>query len=67
MDDEREDILKVCFPVIFENELEDWVTDEALWPKQRDYKTFMQLVGVNTGVYFVWPTRIGQAGGRGVW
>ena len=42
MDDEREDILKVCFSVIFENELEGWVTDEALWPKVRDYATFRQ-------------------------
>ena len=42
MDDEREDILKVCFAVIFENELEGWVIDEAMWPKNRDYKTFMR-------------------------
>ena len=27
---------------LFENELEGWYTDEALWPKNRDYKTFME-------------------------
>jgi len=27
---------------LFENELEDWYTDEALWTKKRDYKTFME-------------------------
>jgi hypothetical protein len=26
----------------FENELEGWYTDEALWPENRDYKTFME-------------------------
>ena len=46
MDYEREDILKVCFSVIFENELEGWVTDEALWPKRRDYATFAQWFDV---------------------
>jgi hypothetical protein len=46
MDDEREDILKVCFSVIFENELEGWVTDETLWPKRRDYATFRQWFDV---------------------
>ena len=25
---------------LFENELEDWYTDESLWPKKRDKKTF---------------------------
>ena len=28
------------FQVLFENELEDWYTDESLWPKKRDRKTF---------------------------
>ena len=27
---------------LFENELEGWYTDETLWPKRRDYKTFME-------------------------
>lgn len=31
---------------LFENELEGWYTDESLWPKKRDYKTFMQWVDV---------------------
>jgi len=46
MDDERENILKLCFSVIFENELEGWVTDEALWPTTRDYATFTQWFDV---------------------
>ena len=25
---------------LFESELEGWYTDESLWPKERDYKTF---------------------------
>jgi hypothetical protein len=27
---------------LFESELEGWYTDEALWPKKRDYKTFKE-------------------------
>jgi hypothetical protein len=46
MDDEREDILKVCFSVIFENELEGWVIDEAMWPKNRDLATFTRWFDV---------------------
>ena len=30
----------------FENELEGWYTDETLWPKNRDYKTFMEWIEV---------------------
>ena len=26
--------------VLFESELEGWYTDESLWPKKRDLKTF---------------------------
>jgi hypothetical protein len=29
-----------CFVEIFEHELEDWCTDEALWPARRDFATF---------------------------
>lgn len=28
------------YKTLFENELEDWYTDESLWPKKRDRKTF---------------------------
>jgi len=28
------------FVEVFEHELEDWCTDEALWPAQRDFETF---------------------------
>ena len=27
---------------LFESELEDWYTDESLWPKKRDLKTFKE-------------------------
>ncbi len=27
---------------LFESELEGWYTDESLWPKKRDYKTFKE-------------------------
>jgi len=27
---------------LFESELEGWYTDENLWPKKRDYKTFKE-------------------------
>ena len=27
---------------LFESELEGWYTDETLWPKKRDYKTFKE-------------------------
>lgn len=27
---------------LFENELEGWYTDETLWPRNRDYKTFKE-------------------------
>lgn len=46
MNDEREEILKECFSIIFENELEGWVTDEDLWPQNRDLETFKRWFDV---------------------
>ena len=31
---------------LFEDELYEWYTDEALWPKNRDYKTFNEWLEV---------------------
>ena len=31
---------------LFESELEGWYTDESLWPKKRDLKTFKKWLGV---------------------
>jgi hypothetical protein len=35
-----EDWLHLNFMKLFEHELEDWYTDESLWPKSRDRKLF---------------------------
>jgi len=32
--------------VLFESELEDWYTDEKLWPEKRDLKTFKEWFDV---------------------
>jgi hypothetical protein len=47
MDDEREDIIKEYYSVFFENELEGWVTDEDLWPQNRDLETFNRWFDVD--------------------
>lgn len=41
-DEEYDEIIKDIYADIFEIELASWVTDKALWPKNRDYKTFKQ-------------------------
>ena len=33
-------LLRRCHKTIFENELAAWVTDEAMWPAKRDWRTF---------------------------
>lgn len=43
--DSNEDVLKWVkrnFNKIFENELNDWCTDEESWPKKRSYKMFSE-------------------------
>lgn len=42
MDDEREDILADYYDIIFEDQLADWWTDSAIWPKTRDLSTFKE-------------------------
>ncbi|OGQ97986.1 MAG: hypothetical protein A2521_03340 [Deltaproteobacteria bacterium RIFOXYD12_FULL_57_12] len=32
---------------LFESELEDWYTDESLWPQNRDLKLFKNLINAN--------------------
>mgnify|MGYP001316449881 CR=1 FL=1 len=39
-EDEASFPLKDCFKTIFEEELESWCRDEALWPERRDLRTF---------------------------
>lgn len=48
-DDDGENIdewISLNFKVLFDNELGDWYTDESLWPKKRDRKTFDQWFDV---------------------
>jgi len=33
-------------PILFENELAGWMTDDAWWPKQRDWRTFKKWFDV---------------------
>jgi hypothetical protein len=39
-DDEAWKILETVYSAIFENELNAWHTDEAAWPKGRDFAMF---------------------------
>ena len=34
--------IRANFKTLFESELEGWYTDETLWPKKRDFKTFQE-------------------------
>ena len=40
MGDEREEILEDYYDIIFEDQLADWWTDSAIWPKTRNLSTF---------------------------
>lgn len=40
-------LLKKNFAGIFEEELNDWITDPTLWPQKRDLKTFRQWFHVH--------------------
>jgi len=46
MDDEREDILADYYDIIFEDQLADWWTDSAIWPKTRDLSTFKEWFNI---------------------
>lgn len=39
-------VVRDAFPMIFEHELWAWHTDEADWPKKRDFKTFLEWFDV---------------------
>jgi hypothetical protein len=39
--------IKKNFKALFENELEGWYTDERLWPKKRNLKTFYEWFKVD--------------------
>ena len=41
-DEEASEILATLYPVIFENELCGWHTDEAAWPQGRDFAMFKE-------------------------
>ena len=48
-EDDAENIEKwisLNFKTLFESELEDWYTDESLWPKKRNRKTFDEWFSV---------------------
>jgi 5S rRNA maturation endonuclease (ribonuclease M5) len=38
--------ISINFKTLFENELEGWYTDESLWPRKRDRKTFDEWFSV---------------------
>jgi hypothetical protein len=42
MDEEAWEIIEEIYPVVFENELEGWHTEEAAWPKDRDFTMFQE-------------------------
>lgn len=45
-DTEQEDIIKEHHEKIFEEKLNGWTTDESLWPKTRDLKSFREWFNV---------------------
>ena len=48
-DDDGENIgkwISLNYKTLFENELEGWYTDESIWPKKRDRKTFNEWFAV---------------------
>ena len=46
MDGEKDQIIKETYKEIFEEELNGWITDESMWPKKRDLKTFKEWFDV---------------------
>jgi hypothetical protein len=45
-DDGAREILESVYPEIFENELYGWHTDEAAWPRGRDFAMFKEWFAV---------------------
>jgi hypothetical protein len=44
--EESEDLLRQFGELIFEAELEGWMTDEETWPKERSYERFREWFDV---------------------
>ena len=40
MDEEAWEMMEEIYPLVFENELFGWHTDESAWPKDRDFAMF---------------------------
>lgn len=45
-DDEQDKLLRRYYPAIFEEQLEDWWTDERDWPPKRTYSLFTEWFSV---------------------
>ena len=45
-DIESEDLLRQYGDLIFEAELEGWITDETTWPRERSYERFLEWFDV---------------------
>jgi hypothetical protein len=43
---EAEEVLRHYADLIFEAELEGWITDPATWPKERSYERFQEWFAV---------------------
>lgn len=46
-DKAQDEILKVLYADLFEEELEAWWQDETVWPKKRSFKTFEEWFEVD--------------------
>ena len=46
MEDEAWEMVEEIYPMIFENELSGWHTDESAWPKDRDFAMFQQWFSI---------------------
>jgi hypothetical protein len=44
--EQAEEILAACWPLLFENELEAWCTDEEAWPADRTFEMFLEWFDV---------------------
>jgi hypothetical protein len=40
------EMIEEIYPAVFENELWGWHTDEAEWPKDRDFATFQEWFAI---------------------
>jgi hypothetical protein len=63
-----QEVLRHYYDLIFEEELEAWMTDPALWPEDRGYETFLEWFEVEQGsvvMDLVAGDPIVEAGGPG--